>query len=105
MDGPKVHTPAGHTSDQIMFNLSWDVEKLKTINDDCRKLYNELGSCINFCTDELFHNHNVPSKLTNIRTRLCEVVKRTVATHVFVFGDPGKEAIFFACAVSTICWT
>ena len=73
-----------------MFNLSWDVEELKSINEDCRKLNNELGSCINFCTGKLFHSRNVPNKLTNIRTKLCEIVKRTahfrrnLATHVFV---------------------
>lgn len=72
-----------------MFNLSWDVEELKSINEDCRKLYNKLGSCIHFCTNKLFHSRNVPNKLTNIKTKLCEVVKQTahfqrnLATHVF----------------------
>ena len=81
---------AGHTADQTMFNLSWDVEELKNIHEDCRKLYTELSCCINFCTDRLFHSHNAPNKLTKIRSKLCEVVKRIAhfrrnpATHVFV---------------------
>ena len=66
---------AGHTADQTMFNLSWDVEELKSIHEDCQKLYTELSCCINFCTDELFHSQNAPNKLTKIRSKLCEVVK------------------------------
>ena len=80
----------GHTSDQTMFNLLWDVEELKTINEDCWKLYGELSSCITYCTYNLFQSHNVPTKLTKIRSKLCEIVKQTphfrrnTATHVFV---------------------
>ena len=81
---------AGHTADQTMFNLLWDVEELKTINEDCLKLYAELSSCITFCTDNLFQSHNVPTKLTKIRSKLGKIVKRIAhfrrdtATHVFV---------------------
>jgi len=81
---------AGRTAEQTMFNLSWDIEELNKVNSDCRKVFNELGCCINCCTDELFQSHNVPSKLTNVRMELCEVVKRIAhfrrnpATHVFV---------------------
>ena len=66
---------AGRTAEQTMFNLSWDIEELNKVNSDCRKVFNELGCCINCCTDELFRSHNVPSKVMNLRMKLCEVVK------------------------------
>ena len=56
----------GHTQDQTMFGLSWDIEELKSINAECRTLYREVQWCIDFCSPELFCRHNVPRKLTEI---------------------------------------
>lgn len=81
----------GHTQDQTMFGLSWDIEELKSINAECRTLYREVQWCIDFCSPELFCRHNVPRKLTEIRSKLSDVFRRIVhfqrspATHVFVF--------------------
>jgi len=81
---------AGHTKDQTMFSLCWDIEELKTINTGFREVYGDLSSFINLCTCELFQEHNVPEKLAIIRTKLKELLKRTSryrrtpATHVFV---------------------
>ena len=78
------------TNDQTKFSLSWDIEELKDISKECRKMYSDLTECINTCTSELFHQSNVPRKLAQIREKLCELTKRIVhfkrepATHIFV---------------------
>ena len=70
---------AGHAKDQTMFNLSWDIEELKNINEESRKMYHELRSCINFYTHELFQNHNIP-KLGNIR----QYISDEIQLHMFL---------------------
>lgn len=81
---------SGGTTDQTMFNLSWDIEELKSISEECRQVYSDLTDCINKCTSELFHHLNIPRKLTKIRQRLRELTKRIEhfkrepATHIFV---------------------
>ena len=81
---------ADHTPNQVMFSLSWDVEELKNITAECRKVYYDLESCITACTDQLFQEQNVPKKLTNIRSKLTDIIRRSVhfrrdpASHVFV---------------------
>ena len=78
------------TTDQTKFSLSWDIEELKDISKECRKMYSDLTECRNACTSELFQQSNVPRKLAQIRERLCELTKRIVhskrepATHIFV---------------------
>ena len=78
------------TTDQTKFSLSWDIEELKDISKECRKMYSDLTECSNACTSELFQQSNVPRKLAQIRERLCELTKRIVhfkrepATHIFV---------------------
>ena len=78
------------SNDQMMFSLSWDIEELKNIGRESRKLYSDLRECVNTCTHELFHESNVPRKLAQIRQRMCEVMKRIVhfkrepATHIFI---------------------
>ena len=73
-----------------MFGLSWDVEELKTLNNEGRSIHQELLTCIEYCVPRLFDQHNTASKLTSIRTRLLAFIrqvvhfKRTPATHVFV---------------------
>lgn len=74
-----------------MFSLSWDVEELKALNEEGRKLRVEISSLVDICTPRNFQPMNVPRKLTSIRQRLCELIKRVTkfkrnaATHVFVF--------------------
>ena len=81
----------GHLPDKTMFSLSWDVEELKSINAECRTLFHDIEWCIDACSLELFHRQNVPRKLTTIKLKLSDVVRRTMhfqrspATHVFVF--------------------
>jgi len=78
------------TTDQTMFSLSWDIEELKRICSESRKIYNDLTECVNSCTHKLFHESNVPRKLTQIRQRMRDVTKRIVhfkrepTTHIFV---------------------
>ena len=73
-----------------MFSISWDIEELKHLSSECRKMHHELTHCLSACTDELFQEQNIPRKLTSIRSALCDLIKRiahfrrTPATHVFV---------------------
>ena len=73
-----------------MFNLSWDVEELKWIFSEGRGICGDIHACIEHCTADLFQLHNVPNKLTSIRSRLLQFVKRVEhfkrvpASHVFV---------------------
>jgi len=56
------------TTDQTMFSLPWDIEELKSVCSELRKIYNDLTECVNTCscTHELFHESNVPRKLTQL---------------------------------------
>jgi len=45
---------AGNSSDQNMFSISWDIEELKSINAQCRKIHHELTYCIDSCAHD-FH--------------------------------------------------
>ncbi|XP_065905627.1 uncharacterized protein [Dysidea avara] len=80
----------GSRTDQTMFNLSWDVEELKWIFSEGRGICGDIHACIEHCTADLFQLHNVPNKLTSIRSRLLQFVKRVEhfkrvpASHVFV---------------------
>ena len=80
-----------HVPEQTMFSLSWDVKELKSVNAECCTLFNEIEWCIDACNSGLFQRLNVPRKLTAIKSKLSDVIRRTVhfqrspATHVFVF--------------------
>ena len=50
---------SGGGAETTMFSLSWDIEELKCIDIECRKLYSEVAECIG-CTSELFQLRNVP---------------------------------------------
>ena len=82
---------AGHSTEQTMFSLSWDVEELKALNSEGCNIHQELLMCLEYCVPGLFYEHNTASKLTSIQTRLLGFIKRVVhfrrtpATHVFVF--------------------
>jgi len=74
---------AGNSSDQ-------DIEELKSISAQCRKIHHELTYCIDSCAHDLFEQRNIPRKITELRSTICKVIKRmsrfrrTPATHVFV---------------------
>jgi len=76
----KVSCQSQH-KDQTMFSLCWDIEELKNINTGFCEAYRELSSCINLCSHEFFLKHNVPEKLTVIRAKLTELLKRTSHCH------------------------
>ena len=73
-----------------MFSLSWDIDELKKIDVECRKMYSEITECVSACTPEMYQSCNVPRRLTEIRQKLCDLSKRVMhfkrvpATHVFV---------------------
>ena len=43
------HLLAGHTSEQSMFIISWDIEELKSLNSEFRKIHQEITYCVNAC--------------------------------------------------------
>lgn len=51
---------SGHNGEQTMFSLSWDIEELKKISTESRKLYHEISECINVCTPEMYLSCNIP---------------------------------------------
>ena len=73
-----------------MFSLSWDIEELKQINTECRKMYNEITGCINACTPETYQSCNITRRLTVIRGKFCDLSEKIMhfnnvpATHIFV---------------------
>ena len=81
---------SGCAAENTMFSLSWDIEELKYLNDECRKMYSEIVECTNACTSEMFQQRNIPQRLTQIRKKLCDLRKRIThfkripATHIFV---------------------
>ena len=74
-----------------MFALSWDIEELKRLNGEGRSLRTEVLAAIDICSPDAIEQHNLPRKLTSIRKRLSEFIKKVTrfhrkpATHVFVF--------------------
>jgi len=79
------------STEKNMFTLTWEIEELKSINDEGRRIHEDLLVCINFCASSLFERNNVAAKLTSIGERLLKFTKRLTyfrrepATHVFVF--------------------
>ena len=81
---------AGHTSDQTMFSLSWDIEELNRLNSEGRSLRTEISAAIDVCNPDTSEQHNLPRKLTSIRKQLSEFIRKVThfrqkpATHIFV---------------------
>ena len=81
---------SGCAAENTMFSLSWDIEELKYLNDEYRKMYSEIVECTNACSSEMFQQRNIPRRLTQIRKKLCDLHKRIThfkrirATHIFV---------------------
>ena len=53
---------SGCAVENTMFSLSWDIEELKYLNDECCKMYSEIVECINACTSEMFQQCNIPRR-------------------------------------------
>ena len=81
---------AGHTSDQTMFSLSWDIEELNRLNSEGRSLHTEISAAIDVCNHYTSKQHNLPRKLTFIRKWLSEFIgnvtqfRRKPATHILI---------------------
>ena len=81
---------AGHTSDQTMFSLSWDIEELNRLNSEGRSVRTEISAAIDVCNPDTSEQHNLPRKLTSIRKRLSEFIRKVTrfrrkpATHIFI---------------------
>ena len=79
------------STEQKMFSLIWEIEELKSINSEGRRIHEDLLTCTKFCTLSSFQQNNVAGKLTSIRQKLLQFTKRITyfkripATHVFVF--------------------
>ena len=75
-----------------MFSLCWEIEELKKLTDELRKLRPTIGSIIGrLSTSDFFmQEQNLPRILSDLRERLVFLVKgiarfrRTAATHLFV---------------------
>ena len=39
--------------------ISWDIEELKTINNEGCRIYEDLLFCLNLCSPGLFQQHNI----------------------------------------------
>ena len=53
----------GHSTDQTMFSLSWDIEELYSKG---RSIHHEMLTCMEHCVPGLFGHHNNASKLKSI---------------------------------------
>ena len=42
------------STEKNMFTLTWEIEELKSINNEGRTIHEDLLVCINFCTCSLF---------------------------------------------------
>ena len=86
----KEKLEAGHASDQTMFSLSWDIEKLNRLNNEGRSLRTEISAAIDVCNPDTTEQHNLPRKLTSVRKRLSEFIRKVTrfrrkpATNIFV---------------------
>ena len=82
----------GCSKDKTLFSLSWDIEELKAMNEEGRRMRIEISSLLNLSPTS-FQSVNGPRKLTAIRQQFCDLTRRVVkfkreaATHVFVFYD------------------
>ena len=97
--------------DKAMFSLAWDVEELKKIHDECRKLLIELGCILQLLldTDTDVVKDNISFQLTKLCERLLQNIKsifwyrRTPATHVTVFMISEERRIHKPYALPIQC--
>lgn len=75
-----------------MFTLSWEIEELKNLIEEVRKIHPTISTIIEHLkiSDFNLRENNIPRQLGNIRDMLVKIVKsvsrfkRTAATHMFV---------------------
>ena len=97
--------------DKTMFSLAWNVEELKKINDECRKLLIELDCILNLLleTSTDVVKDNISLQLTKLRERLLQNIKssfwyhRTPATHVAVFMISDERRVHKPYALPIQC--
>ena len=83
---------SGHTAEQTMFALTWDIQELTQLNTDGRTLRIDLATALDIISnpDADHQQLNLPRKLGSIRKRQAELIRRTTkfkrkpATHIFV---------------------
>ena len=93
-----------------MFSILWDIEELKAINSELRKIHQEIACCVNACDDGLLQEQNIPRKLTTIRSTLYGLIKRIAhfrrspATHIFVLmvSSDARNRIPYALPVQCL---
>ena len=63
-----------------MFSLAWDLQELKKIHDECRKLFIELDRILQLLLDTNTDvvKDNVSSQLTKLREKLLQNIKYIV---------------------------
>lgn len=83
---------SGGAAEKTMFSLLWDVDELKRLNDEGRRIRTEISATLSLLAlpAAARHEHNVPRRLASLRTQLSGFIKglfhfkRTPATHMFV---------------------
>ena len=83
---------SGKHTEKAMLSLLWDLEELKHLNDEGRRLKVDISVALDVIhmPVRLQREHNLAKKLTNIRSTLSAFVKglyrfkRTPASHIFV---------------------
>ena len=83
----------GNAAEKTMYALLWDLDELKRLNDEGRQLCTAISIAIDTVAmpEMMRRQHNLARKLGLIRAQMRDVVKglyhlkRTPATHVFVF--------------------
>ena len=81
------------TPERVMFSLISDIEDLKRLNEEGRKLRTEVSTALDILIlpEAAQRDYNVRRKLGGVRSKLRELLrglyrfKRTPASHVFVF--------------------
>ena len=82
----------GQGSDSEMIRLSWEIEELKNVTEEIRKLHPNIDTIIEHLKVPGFNlnKNNIPRQFGNIRDALVKIVrrifrfKRTAATYVIV---------------------
>ena len=82
---------SGKSSEKVMLTLLWDVDELKNLNKNGRKLFADVTAALDLVHRPIAaqENSNLPRKLMSIRTQLHELTKglfhfkRVPASHIF----------------------
>lgn len=79
-------------TDKVMFSLLWDIEELKNLSSEGRRLRAEMSALREVASDVAIdlRQYNLPRKLSSLRENLAKFVKgitqfkRIPSTHIFV---------------------